>query len=228
MQAVILAAGRGVRMGKLTENCPKPMLLLSGKPMLEWKLEMLPEAIDEVIFIVGYLSDQIEKYFGAEWKGRKIRYVRQEKLDGTGGAMMLVKEILHGPTLVMMGDDLYHSEDLSDLTRETSAVLGLEVNNAEQYGLLETDEAGNLLKITERPHGFETGIVNAAAYLLDMRYFSYPPVKFCETEYGLPQTLALMGRDAPVRVLKARAWQPIGKPEDIEKGEAFLKKYWNV
>ena len=59
MQAVILAAGRGVRMGKLTENTPKPMLSLFGKPMLEWKLEMLPRVIDEVIFVIGYYGSQI-------------------------------------------------------------------------------------------------------------------------------------------------------------------------
>lgn len=229
MQAVILAAGRGTRMGALTERTPKPMLPLLGKPMLEWKLEMLPDAVDEVIVTIGYLGEQIEAYFGTERKGRTIRYVRHEKLDGTGGSIRLVHEqgLIAGPVLVMMGDDLYHPDDLADLTRETSAVLGLEVNDAEQYGLLETTPEGNLLKITERPHGFTTGIVNTGAYLLHPRFFDYPLVPITETEYGLPQTLALMGADVPVRVLKARAWQPVGRPEDIPLGEEFLKKYGN-
>lgn len=225
MQAVILAAGQGTRMGALTVETPKPMLLLLGKPMLEWKLAMLPDVIDEVVLIVGYLGGQIETYFGSEWNGRKISYVYQKELNGTGGAVALTKDLLSGPTLVMMGDDLYHPEDLSDLTREISAVLGLAVDDAEHYGLLEVDRAGNLAKITERPHGYRTGIINTGAYLLHPHFFDYPLVPISETEYGLPQTLALSGQDTAVRVLQARAWQPVGKPEDIPLGEAFLKQY---
>lgn len=225
MQAVILAAGQGTRMKGLTEKTPKPMLPLLGKPMLEWKLAMLPDVIDEVTLIVGYLGEQIETYFGSEWQGRKILYVYQKELNGTGGAVTLTKEILSGPVLVMMGDDLYHPEDLLDLTRETSAVLGFTVEHAEEYGLLEKDKNGNLAKITERPHNCATGIVNTGAYLLHPHFFDYPLVPITDTEYGLPQTLALMGKDVAVKVLHARAWQPVGKPEDIPLGEAFLKKY---
>lgn len=226
MQAVILAAGRGVRMGKLTENTPKPMLLLFGKPILEWKLEMLPKAIDEVIFIIGYHGNQIEKHFGGEWHGIKITYVVQEERNGTGGAIFLTKDILKEKALVLMGDDLYHQADLERLLDEDTAVLGLMVNHAEQYGLLEKTPEGNLLKITERPHGFKMGIVNTGAYILDKRFFLYPLVPISETEYGLPQTLAEMGKEYPVKVMMATAWQSVGCPEDIEKGEAFLKKYW--
>ncbi len=218
-------------MGALVENCPKPMLPLSGKPLLEWKLAMLPPAIDEVVFVVGYLKEQIQSYFGDVWQGRRIRYVEQGELNGTGGAMLLVRDFVDDSVLVMMGDDLYHPDDLADLaslSQGALAVLGLAVTDAEQYGLLETTPQGNLLKITERPHGRTEGMINTGAYVLDRRYFDYPPVKFCETEYGLPQTLAALGADTPVRVVQARAWQPIGRPEDILKGEAFLRQYWHV
>lgn len=225
MQAVILAAGQGTRMGVLTKQTPKPMLRLLDKPMLEWKLMMLPDIIDEVILIVGYLGEQIATYFGNEWQGRNITYVYQKELNGTGGAITLTKHLLSDSALVMMGDDLYHPDDLSDLTRETSAVLGLLVDDAQPYGLLEIDEQGHLAKITERPHGYRTGIVNTGAYMLHPRFFDYPPVRITETEYGLPQTLVLLGQTTPVKVLSARAWQPVGKPEDIPLGEEFLKKY---
>lgn len=228
MQAVILASGRGVRMGALTEQCPKPMLPLLGKPLLAWKVEMLPPEIDEVIFVVGYLREKIEDYFGSEWQGRKISHIHQETLDGTAQATLLVKEKVQGRFFVMNGDDLYHPGDLRDMMREELAVLGLHVTDAEKYGLLEKDAQGNGVKITERPHGKKDGIVNTGAYVLDQRYFQYPPVKYSETEYGLPQTVATMSHDVPVKVCMARAWQPIGCPEDIAQGEAFLKKYWNV
>ncbi len=228
MQAVILAAGRGTRMGKLTARIPKPMLPLLGRPMLAWKLEMLPEAIDEVILVVGYLQEQIKDYFGEEWQGRKIRYVVQEELNGSGGAIYLMKDLLVGSTLVMNGDDLYHLDDLSLLIREESAVLGLYVDEAEPYGLLKTDALGNLRQITERPHGQKTGVINTGAYILHPHFFQYPLVEISATEYGLPQTLVTMGKDYQVKVIQARAWQPVGRPEDIALGEMFLQKYWNV
>lgn len=213
-------------MGALTERCPKPMPPLLGKPLLEWKLEMLPETIDGIVLVIGYLGAQIEAFFGNEWHGRRIRYVRQEVLNGTGGAMMLLQDVLTDRFLVMMGDDLYHPTDLADLSQAAMTVLGVGVADAEQYGLLAITPQGHLLEITERPHGQKEGVVNAGAYVLDRRYFDYPPVKFCETEYGLPQTLALLAKDIPVAVSRARAWQPIGVPADLPKGEAFLKKYW--
>jgi len=228
MQGVILAAGRGTRMGALTEHVPKPMLPLLGKPLLAWQLEMLPQAINEVILVVGYLQEQIRMYFGEEWQGRKISYVVQTELNGTGGAIHLAKNMMVGPTLVMNGDDLYHPDDLSLLIREELAVLGLAVDHAQLFGLLEHNEAGHLKRITERPHGYEQGIVNTGAYILSPRFFEYPLVPISATEFGLPQTLAVMGREHPVTVLLAHAWQPVGQPEDITRGEIFLQKYGRV
>lgn len=226
MQAVILAAGRGVRMGKLTENAPKPMLSLFGKPMLEWKLEMLPKTIDEVVLVIGYHGNQIEKYFGERWKGRKISYVVQDELNGTGGALALTVGILKGRFLVIMGDDLYKLEDLNDLLNEDLAMLALHVDDATLFGIVETTPGGQLISVMERPHGKKEALVSTNAFILNQKYFEYPPVRFSPTEYGLPQTLAEMGKEHPVKVVMATAWQPVGCPEDIEKGETFLKKYW--
>src|SRR5437016_4983418 len=107
MQAVILAAGHGTRMVELTQSVPKPMLTVAGKPLLEYKLDALPEKIDEVIIIVGYLGGVIQKHFGGLYDNKRILYVEQEKLDGTAGALWCAKDILHDRYLVMMGDDIY-------------------------------------------------------------------------------------------------------------------------
>ncbi|MEK7549530.1 MAG: nucleotidyltransferase family protein [Patescibacteria group bacterium] len=226
MQAVILAAGLGTRMGELTRSTPKPMLPLLGKPLLEWQLEMLPADIDEVILVVGYLCEQIESHFGSSWKGRRITYVRQTELNGTAGAIHLLKDILKQKVLITNGDDLYHPEDLKALLVESLGVLGLYVEDAQPFGLLEVNEDKTLLRITERPHGEKTGIVNTGAYVLDPRFFEYPMIAITEKEFGLPQTFVGMGKDFPIKVLLARAWQAVGNPDDIAKGEAFLKQYW--
>src|SRR5215212_8859235 len=107
MQAVILAAGRGTRMVELTTEVPKPMLEVSGKTLLEYKFDALPEEVAEVIIIVGYLGSVIQRRFGGEYKGKKLFYVEQEELNGTAGALWHAKDILKDRFIVMMGDDIY-------------------------------------------------------------------------------------------------------------------------
>lgn len=226
MQAVILAAGRGVRMGPLTENTPKPMVRLLGKPLLEWKLESLPESITEVIVTVGYLGEQIKDYFGEVWQGKKMTYVHQEVLNGTGGSLQLVQEYLHDHFLVTMGDDLYVKEDLEKLAALPYAILGLQTNEAEKFGLLEVNEEQKMISVIERPHGHQTGFINTGAYMLGPEIFQVPLVPITETEFGLPQALATLTSQTPVAVLTATAWQPIGCPEDIPKGEEFIRRYY--
>lgn len=228
MQAVILAAGRGTRMGVLTEACPKPMLPISGKPMLEWKLEMLPDAIDEVIITIGYLGEQIEAYFGTEWRGRKIRYVRHEKLDGTGGSISLVHKqgFLSGSVLVTMGDDLYWKNDLERLMQHDLAVLACEMEDSSQFGVLDTDVDGKLKRIIERPHAPEYKLVNTGAYMLNEHFFEYPLVPISETEYGLPQTMVQMVDRQSIAVERTKMWFPIGDPEALKKAQEKIVEFF--
>jgi hypothetical protein len=64
--------------------------------------------------------------------------------------------------------------------------------------------------------------------MITLQFFEFPLVAITETEYGLPQTLALVSREYPVQVVPASAWQPVGKPEDLVAGEAFIRKYYLV
>jgi bifunctional UDP-N-acetylglucosamine pyrophosphorylase/glucosamine-1-phosphate N-acetyltransferase len=226
MQAVILAAGRGTRMGPLTENTPKPMVLILGKPLLEWKLNALPKSITEVIVTIGYLGEQIKEYFGTEWQGKKITYVEQTVLNGTGGSIHAVKEFLEEFFLVTMGDDLYVEEDLERLMELPYGILGLHTKEAAQFGILEVNEKNELLKVTERPHGYTEGFINTGGYMLQKDFFSAALVPITEIEFGLPQTLATLSGKITIPVITCTAWQPVGCPEDIPKADEFIKKYY--
>ena len=149
MQLVILAAGKGTRMNPITIDIPKPMVPLLGKPKLEYTLDSLPKEIDEVILVVNYLASQIKEHFGDEYGGRKIRYILQETLDGTGGAIKICRDVLRGNFLVMMGDDLYSPEDVKRMISENLAILTFQSDQIGRFSRVVSDQDGNLLEITD-------------------------------------------------------------------------------
>ena len=225
MQVVILAAGKGTRMRPLTYDIPKPMLPIKGKPVLEHTLSFLPEEIDEVIFVINYLGKHIKKHFGARWKGKKITYVFQEKLNGTGGALDACRESVKGKFLVLMGDDLYHKEDLKKMMREDLAILAQEVDDPSRFGVIRTDEEGKLIEIVEKPKMDGKGLVSTNAFILDEKFFHYDLIPVTETEFGLPQTVAAMAQDFPVKVMRTTHWMAVGCPEDLERAEKEIQKF---
>lgn len=226
MQIVILAAGRGTRMKDLTDNVPKPMLEIKGKPLLAYKLEALPEEIDEVIFVIGYLGNQIQKYFGNSYAGKKISYAVQEELNGGGGALLVAKDLLKDEFIVMMGDDLYRKEDIERVMKYEFGLLGLEVDDPTRFGIISLNNEGNLAEVVEKPNIPGPALANIALYKLNKKFFDYPLVYVNEREgYTVPQTLATVAKDFPVHVEKATEWFPISNPEHLKEAEKVIDKF---
>jgi UDP-N-acetylglucosamine diphosphorylase / glucose-1-phosphate thymidylyltransferase / UDP-N-acetylgalactosamine diphosphorylase / glucosamine-1-phosphate N-acetyltransferase / galactosamine-1-phosphate N-acetyltransferase len=225
MQAVILAAGKGTRMRPLTYDIPKPMLTINGRPTLEYILDSLPEEISEIIIVINYLGEQIKDHFGEDYKGKKITYAFHEALDGTGGAVCSAKDLIRDRFLVLNGDDLYFKNDIEKLIREDLSVLGWEVDDPSKYGVIKTNERGELMDIIEKPESSEFRLINTGAMTLNKKFFDYTLVQISETEFGLPQTLAVMAKDYPVKVLKATHWMAVGCPEDLEKAQIEIEKF---
>jgi len=230
MQAVILAAGRGERMGALTENTPKPMLTVAGKNLIEHKLDILPDNVDEVILIVGYLGSAIQKYFGGDYHGKQILYVEQEVMDGTAGALWQARDVLHDQFLVLNGDDIYAKEDLVACTAPSDGWHLMVQHAPPTYsgGIVETDEQGGIVRITEGSHAGVTGLACMNVYLLDTRIFQCPMVPKApgSLEFGLPQTVlaAAAQLGIPFTAISADFWIQITAPEDLAKAEEILKK----
>lgn len=225
MQIVIMAAGRGTRMSDLTDYVPKPMLKINEKPILAYKLEALPDEVDEVIFIIGYLGNKIQEYFGDFYAGRKISYVVQEKLNGTGGAIALARDLIEDDFLVMNGDDLYSKSDIEKLLQYDLAVLGFEVNDPWKFGVIFLDENRNLEKIVEKPNIVGSALVLTGVYKLNKKFFNYPMTVSKRGEYEVIQPISLMAKDFPVHVEKATEWFPIGNPEDLKKAADIIDKF---
>lgn len=225
MQVIILCAGRGTRMAPLTDNIPKPMLTVLDKNLIEWKLSSLPKEVNHIILIVGYLREKIQNYFGDNWNNIPITYLEQQELNGTGGAISLAKDIVEEKALILMGDDIYDTNDLQKLSSYDFAML---VSDEGDEGLKKKgqviEENGLLIGINEGT--FQTdkisSLINTGACVISKEYFSYPPVKFTETEYGLPHTLVSISKDIPVKILRASSWIQITTPECIAKAEKIL------
>lgn len=108
MKAVILAAGKGTRMRELTQQLPKPMLKVQGRPILEHIISGLIDAgIREVCIITGWRADVIESYFGdgSRW-GIRIAYARQEVQDGTGKAPEYAKAFVGSDDFLLTYGDI--------------------------------------------------------------------------------------------------------------------------
>lgn len=226
MQAVILAAGRGTRMGDLTEAVPKPMLQVAGKTLLEYKLDMLPESVDEVIIIVGYLGGVIQKTLGGEYNGKRILYVEQDVLDGTAGALWRARDILHDQFIVMMGDDLYSTEDVDlCLSKDGAWTMLVQETDDMHGGAVQVGEDGSITAIKENGTGH--GFVGTNFFALDMRVFDAELIPKSEgsDEYGLPQTVVAASKkmDIPFYAIPASFWVQITSPEDLTRAADILK-----
>lgn len=229
MQAVILAAGRGTHMQALTDACPKPLLQVAGKSLIEHKLDALPASVDEVILVIGYQGDMIRERFGDSFGGRRMRYVVQETLDGTMGALALARPFLTERFVVMMGDDLYAREDIEACFAVPGwSILVQPTETMASGGRMVMDGAGHIVAIEEGDHTGKPGLMNTNLFALEPNVFDYPmvPKSAGSDEYGLPQTVvaAALASGTPLVAVDATFWFQITAPEDLARAEEALRE----
>jgi NDP-sugar pyrophosphorylase family protein len=226
MQAVILAAGQGIRLKPMTKAIPKPLLKVGRKPILEHTFSQLPDQIREVILVVGYHQKQIKQYFGRHFKDKHIRYVEQKERLGTAHALWLCRDILMDEKfLVAMGDDLYLKKDIEKCLRHELSLLAQEIETPERFGVLRIED-NHLKEIIESPKVVSGSLINCGLYVLDKRIFNYPLASIGDKEYGLPQTIAKMAQDYPVKIEKAHFWLPVNTLQDLKRADKYLKKLY--
>jgi NDP-sugar pyrophosphorylase family protein len=124
MKCIILAAGKGSRMGKLTEETPKPLLeIKNNKTILDFIFESLPEKIGEVIIVVNHLSEIFEEEIKKKYKdfNKKIVFVKKNKKNGTLGSVYAAKKFLKKEKsfLVLQGDDIHQKKYLEKIIKQT-------------------------------------------------------------------------------------------------------------
>ena len=167
---VVLAGGKGTRLRPHTENCPKPMLPVRGKPMLEHIVDRARrDGFTRFVFAINYLGNQIEDYFkdGRGWQV-DISYIRESEPLGTAGALGLLRPVPFEPVIVTNGDlvtDLRYSE-LIDFHNDNGAEATMAVRTHEwqnPFGVVQTDGA-NIIGFDEKP--IWRSQINAGIYVL--------------------------------------------------------------
>ena len=228
MQAVFLAAGRGTRLRPLTYHVPKPMVRVAGKNLIEHNIDRLPDEIDEIVLVVGYLGEQIINHFGNEFQGRKVKYVKQNNLLGSGHAIHTCREILKDRFLVLMGDDIYDATDIKRCLTHDQCILTQEVSGKFSGGRIILNPAGTLEDIIEGVHNRTKSLANVGMYVMRKEFFNYDLVKLTDKEeYGLPQTMVKMAKDFPVDIEKANFWLQVGDMNALKRAEKILKNHSN-
>ncbi len=235
-KVVIFAAGRGTRMRDLATTRPKHLIEVFGKPFLYYLLTNLKAVgFQEVIMVTGYLSHQFDDFFAAYREEFPIFCtvnqfaVMGENKYGTLVPLQAVSSVVDNePFVVVMGDNLYALEDLSEfakLTDDYHYIGGLKVDNPSQYGTLVSGQQDLLSRIDEKVAQPVSDIINAGIY-------KFNPDIYCVVnqikpaangEYQITDAISLLAQQDKVKIKKLQKyWLDFGRPEDIQKVEQFI------
>ncbi|MDY0323929.1 MAG: NDP-sugar synthase [Candidatus Carbobacillus sp.] len=184
MQALLLAGGLGTRLRPLTDDLPKPMAPLGGRPWLESLVTHLRSSgVRDIVMTVKHFPEVIEKHFGDGSRyGVHIVYAREEKLLGTAGAIKNAESYLDERFLVINAD-VVHLWDVEALFKAHKRFNGwatialTEVDDPSAYGVVAINETHEITRFVEKPSLAEapSRLINAGAYVLEKKVLSLIP-----------------------------------------------------
>jgi UDP-N-acetylglucosamine diphosphorylase/glucosamine-1-phosphate N-acetyltransferase len=226
MKAVILAAGKGLRLRPITETRPKPLIPILCKPLLQWQLEALDNTgiIDEVVVVVSYLGDMIREFIdGLRLGNMRVRIVDQREELGTGDAVLKALKntgLSDEKVLILYGDIFLRDWSIiREILAGENIVVGARVSNPSDYGVLVV-ENNYLRELIEKPVNPPTNIVNAGIYVFRadtiLDHSDVKPSPRGEIEFT-DIIMNIVRDNIPVKVydLGMNKWIDIGKPWHI-------------
>lgn len=217
---VIMAGGKGERLRPYTENCPKPMLLVHGKPMLEHIIcRSKVEGFHRFIISVNYLSTVIEDYFkDGEKLGVQIEYLRETAPLGTAGALSLLDNLPVTPLVVVNGDvisDINYGDLFDFHARQfADATMAIKLHEWQHpYGVVQIDGV-KIVGFEEKP--IARTHINAGVYVLSPSALSYlqkneacdMPTLFNRLQSAGKRTVAYPMHEP---------WLDVGRPLDLSE-----------
>jgi glucose-1-phosphate thymidylyltransferase len=235
MNVIIPLAGFGTRLRPHTFSKPKPLINVAGKPVLGHILDkLINEDLDEVVFIVGYLGDQIEDYVKTAYPNIKGHYVEQKELNGQAPAILLARDIVQGPTVIVFVDTLADA-DLTSLSTEKSdgVIYVKEVEDPRRFGVVKLDEQGMIERFVEKPEDISNRLAVIGMYYVRdiqdlMRCCDELVKRQLKThdEYFLADAFNLLIESgAKLRPQTVDVWLDCGKPETVLATNRYLLEH---
>lgn len=238
MKVVILAAGRGTRMGELTKTTPKPLVKVAGATAIEHVIRQVRTRANlaEFIVVTGYLGEKVRDHLGTSGPlGSTISYVHQEVQSGTGSALLLTEELVGANDVLLCFADIMTDSVNYALLRDTfyrdecNVTAGLwRVHDPWKAAAVYMDEQRNILRIIEKPAKgtSTTEWAHAGMYCFGPEVFEY--LKKVQPsprgEYEVVDAVSAMIKDQKrVRgVPLVSYWKDLATPEDIKIAERLI------
>lgn len=215
MRAVVLAAGRGTRMRPLTDGCPKPLLPVGNRPLIEHLLEGCASAgVDEALVVAGYMGDAVRERLGDSFRGIDVSYVEQGEARGTGDAVASVGGL--DEEFLVVNGDLYLEDGLleSVAAADGNALAVRRVPDPENYGSVVV-RGGEVRELVEKSSDPPSDLVNAGVYRFTPEVFdALDEVGVSERgEVELTDAVSALGGVSAVEV--EGFWLDVGYPWDL-------------
>lgn len=239
-KGVLLAAGRGTRLGAITAQTPKPLLEIASKPLIAHIVEGLTACdIRDIAIVTGYLAEQIEGWcaaFNGAHRDTTLKPIRQPQLNGTAGALLAARDFVQCEEAFIFGwaDILMDREFYSRFLGAARALdydLLLSVNwmhDPWRGAAVYTANDMRVERIVEKPpqgtsttHWNNAGLFAATPRLLDYAARLKPSAR---GEFELPQAFpAMLADGALVRAVELRGfWSDVGTPEDLARARKLF------
>lgn len=224
MQAIVVAADQGTRMGPLTDGRPKPLLPVAGKPMLEHVLDTAAPYVDSYVVVVGYEGDQIRDRVGATYAGLPVAYAEQAEQLGTAHAVGQAEPYVAEDVLVLNGDVYVTATLVEKLAAQTGTAMAvMPVENPSVYGVVELD-GDQVTSVVEKPPNPPTNLANLGLYRFTPQIFEN--IKRTELsergEYELTDALKMALADGVTAVEYDGPWLDIGRPWELLEANSYL------
>lgn len=230
MQAMILAAGRGTRLGELGRMIPKALLEIGGEPLLARQFNYLARTgVDRVVVNAHHLAEQIAAFVAEGSHPLNVELSFEPELLGTAGGVRFALDQFDGrsPVVVLYGDTIVDvplrslvAAHVAARADATVAVNWLE--DTKGKGVVEVDEEGWIVNLAEKPAEPVPGLANAGLYVLEREVIELaPPGQFCDFALDLFPRALQAGRRIRAAVIDGPA-DDIGTPDALARAQAVF------
>jgi glucose-1-phosphate thymidylyltransferase len=242
MKVIIPVAGVGTRLRPHTLTQPKVLLNVAGHPMIYYIVDELikNKIADSIVFITGYMGDDIEKYLNKTFKF-EFDYVEQKKMLGLGHAILCAKEKFNPDNneeaLIILGDTLF-DVNLKDIVKSKYSAIGVKkVDDPKRFGVVETNRKKFISRFVEKPASPKVSPSNDAIvgiYFIKNSNLLFESIEYIiknkittKGEYQITDAMEVMIKQNEKFVpYKVDGWLDCGKHETmLETNQYLLKKY---